>query len=188
MNRNILWQKDVQAAQAALAPAGVSRPAREGEPEKPPVVPPPDSRSERIVKFIPGEAMGLYVFLESVSKGFFTPKPTPGAAEAVAASSGQIQLFLWLALGIALVFNYFYLLWTWKVQRLSQRLVSCLALLVYVFAAGGAFATYAWYQPGYGAFALGVVGAFLIFAPEPPGPPLPPEQVVKNGNAAGGQG
>ena len=161
MNRNIIWEKDVAHARAKAAAGSRASGA--------PPPPDPDSRSERLLKFIPGEAIGLYLFLESAIKAAATPPESSGSG---IISANEKQILLWISLGVALVFNWLYLLRVWKVQRSSQRLISCVALVVYVFAGGGAFATYAWYKPLYGTLALAIAGAFLIFAPEPPGKPI----------------
>ena len=108
------------------------------------------------MKYIPGEAIGFYLFLEGVIK---TAVPT----------FPQNRIYLSIALLICLVFNWMYLRRIWKIRRRSQVLISSLALLVYVFASGGAFATFGWYTPWQGTALMGIAGAFLVFV-EPPGP------------------
>jgi hypothetical protein len=165
MNRNIVWEKDAKAAREAAG-----EPIRAGAPRGQPPVPDADSRAERLLKFIPGEAIGTYLFLETAIRAGGT-KPADGNA---VLDPAEVRFWLWIALGVAVVFNWLYLVRIWKVKRISQVIISCAALVVYVFAAGGAFATYEWYKPLYGTLALGVAAAFLLFAPEPPGPPVVP--------------
>jgi hypothetical protein len=167
MDRNIVWEKDIKAAWEKAEPGGPLR-----APGGAPPVPNPDSRAERLLKFIPGEAIGTYLFLETTIRAG-AAKP-PGGNPILSAE--EARGWLWIALGVGLVFSWLYLKRIWKVKRISQVLISCAALVVYVFAAGGPFATYEWYKPLFGTFALGVAAAFLLFAPEPPGPPLVPGQ------------
>jgi hypothetical protein len=164
MNRNIVWEKDAIHARQVLPTTGRG-------PAAAPPAPEADGRAERLLKFIPGEAVGLYLFLDSAIKGAATPAQADGAA---ILSHGEARVWLAIVLLAALVFNWLYLQYIWHVQRAYQWLVSCAALLVYVFAAGGVFATFDWYKPFYGTVALAIAGAFLIFAPEPPGKPLNP--------------
>jgi hypothetical protein len=163
MDRNIVWEKDVRDARKEAEPEGPLR-----APSGAPPVTNPDSRAERLLKFIPGEAIGTYLFLETTIRAG-APK-APGEESIL--SAAEARGWLWVALGVGLIFNWLYLKLIWKVKRLSQILISCAALVVYVFAAGGPFAAYEWYKPLYGTFALGVAAAFLLFAPEPPGPPV----------------
>ena len=82
-----------------------------------------------------------------------------------AISAHEARVWLWVMLIVAVVFNWLYLGKFWHVQRVYQRAISCLVLVVYVFAGGGAFSTYEWYKPLYGTFVLAIATAFLIRAP-----------------------
>ena len=114
-------------------------------------------------------------------------------------SAMNFSFFLAMGLVLALVFET-YLLTLSPIVAATERVGAAAAVrlsvraarlrgpqhltfaFVYVFAAGGVFAMYTWYKPVYGTLALGLVGTFLIFAPEPPGKPLPVNTVVDTGD------
>jgi hypothetical protein len=180
MNRNIITPKDVAQARAAERDTPVRRGEVTGAAPAQPKAPEPDSWYQRLLKYIPGEAIGLYLFLENLCKsGFPLPDPSKYStadelAKATTAVHDEQAPWLAAALVIAVVFNALYLWRIWKVQRVSQWLISCAALVVYVFAIGGVFATFPWYRPGLGMAVLAVGAAFLVFV-NPPGKPIDPQ-------------
>jgi len=113
-----------------------------------------DKWYERLLKYIPVETIGLYLALEGIIKS-----PEMGIR--------QRRFYLGATLVVSLVFTWLYLRRIAKVQLASQSLISCFALMVWVFAMGGIFATFAFYRPWQGTAALIVVTSFLAFI-EPP--------------------
>jgi hypothetical protein len=124
-------------------------------------VPSPDSWNQRLLKFIPGEAMGLYL---AIDRAIYT-------AGGLQTADKKNLLALWLALGLlaAIVFNVLYLKLIWRVARASQIAISTLALVAYVYATGGVFQPLGWAEPTAQMLVVIVVAAFLVFfkPPEP---------------------
>jgi hypothetical protein len=114
--------------------------------------PSPDAWQQRLLKYIPGEAIGMYVVLDK--------------AVQATGKDGHTQFWLVIVLVGAVAFNVLYLLRIWKLHRPSQILVSTGALLAYIYATGGAFASIS--TPVSQIVVLILAAAFLIFF-EPPG-------------------
>lgn len=180
MNRNIVTERDAQSARQSAA---LEAPSSQTS---------PDTWYQKLMKYIPGEAIGLYLVLDGIFKSAMgspsPPSPEVPAAAATTpalvvsqpladpADSTHIELQFWLgaSLAVALVFNWLYLRKFWKVTRPSQLAISSYALTVYVFAMGGVFATFAWYKPWQGTALLAVTAAFLAFVDPPEAPPANP--------------
>jgi hypothetical protein len=115
-----------------------------------------DDRFQKLLKFIPGESIGLYVGLDGVIRS---------------ASHDESSVRLWLSfvLLVCILFTWLYLRRFWHVTRLSQVAVSTVALVAYVFAIGGVFREFRFYQPWQSTLVLVVITAFLVFF-TPPGP------------------
>lgn len=116
-----------------------------------------DAPVTKLAKYIPGEALSLYLALAGVAAG-----------AQLAEGSGPT----WFAALIALVvvFNILYLRRIWRVKRWSQILVSTVSLVVYAFGTGGALVeTLSFYKPTLAAFAVIATTAFLAFF-DPPEP------------------
>lgn len=126
-----------------------------------PPVPSPDSWNQRLLKFIPGEAMGLYLALD---RAIYT-------AGGLQAPDKKNQLAFWLAVGllVAAIFNVLYLKLIWRVARASQIAISTVALVAYVYATGGVFQPLGWAEPTAQMLVVIVIAAFLVFfkPPEP---------------------
>lgn len=116
----------------------------------------PDTWYERLLNYTPAEAIALYLGLD-------------GIIRSAALSESEVQFWLGAAVIVSLVFTWLFLQRVWKVERWTQRAISMLALLVYIFALGGFFATFAFYRPWQGTALLAVAAAFLALA-DPPGP------------------
>lgn len=111
--------------------------------------------AEKLVKYFPVEALALYCVLE----------PTVMATSGVAWEG-----LLWAALGLVVVFCAVYLHLTWQVTRLSHLLISCIALVLYVAALGGPFATLPVFAPGYAVAAAVAATALMLLVPSPLAP------------------
>lgn len=119
------------------------------EPEQP-------SPAEKLVKYFPTEAFALYAGLEPLADTLFDGDP--------------LRWSLWLGLLLSLVLCVMFLRRFWNVRRPSQIAISCVALVVYVAALGGPFATISWWQPGFALLAAVIMTAFIIFVPAPTEP------------------
>jgi hypothetical protein len=116
-----------------------------------------DRAIERLAKFIPAEALSLYMALAGI---------------AASTTIEDVAKPYWLAglLVVSIVFNVLYLRRFWRVTRPSQIGVSSAALLVYALATGGPLIqSVPYYSPAAAAIALAIVTAFLAFF-EPPEP------------------
>jgi len=117
----------------------------------------PDAWFQRLAKYIPGEALGLYFGLA----GLFGANDLPGARGTV---------ILVVVLVVCLVFNTLYLRRLWRVKRWAQVAISGAALLAYAFASGGALVQQLpFYEPRVGTGVIIFVSACLAFF-DPPSP------------------
>ncbi|MBN2667516.1 MAG: hypothetical protein JXR67_13470 [Bacteroidales bacterium] len=101
-----------------------------------------DTYSDRLFKYIPAEIVAGYIFaagmLENLTK------------------AGEISVFQWGLFLIFLILTPLYLWRIQKVQKISQHIISALSFVVWVFALGGPFSLFSWYNPVYGAVLLPV--------------------------------
>jgi hypothetical protein len=132
-----------------------------------PAPPPPDRWYERLLKYIPVESIGLYLAVEGIVKS-------------ASLSRNELRVYLGLTLLVTLLFTWLYLLRVAGVELISQLIISCIALIVWVFALGGVFATFSYYKPWQGTVALVVAAAFLGF--------VKPPELEKNEPAPAGGG
>jgi hypothetical protein len=114
----------------------------------------------KLLKYFPAEALALYSALEPASNAAFT--------------GTTLTVMLWISLGLAVTFCGLYLRRFWNITHRRQIAVSIGALILYVAALGGPFATISWYNAGYALFASIAATAFMIFLPSPPAPPAGP--------------
>lgn len=179
MDRNIITTDDAARARKAAfkrihkpTSAG-SRPdamaSRPGEPEPMDggldIDTKPDQWFQRLAKYVPSEAIGLYLALAGLI------------------STNEVERYGLLALaalvGVCLVFNTLFLRRLWKVQRWSQVIVSHVALLTFVFATGGVLVQQLWfYGPRTATAALVLTTAFLTFFEPPSTRPAPSDNTV----------
>jgi hypothetical protein len=117
-------------------------------PSKSSAQPKPDTWNDRIVKFIPVEAVGMYLALDGLIRS--------GNSDPMSR-----RIMLAIALGVSLLFTVVYLKKIQKIRRQSQIAVSIVALIAWVFALGGCFQTFAFYSPWQGTAVLIVVTTFL---------------------------
>jgi hypothetical protein len=114
----------------------------------------PDEWYQRLMKYIPGEALSHYLTRDSLVRS--------------ASLQDKVAVWLGVVLAVAITFNLVYLVRVWRIRRLSQIAISTGALVVYVFAMGGVFKETMWWEPFQGALALVITTAFLSFF-KPPG-------------------
>src|SRR5437762_178547 len=128
MGREIITERDTQLQAASANAPDLARAA--GEPPPPP--PPTDEYLTKLMKYIPGDVVSLYVALEAI-----VATTTKNADDA--------KLPSWIIFFVCLVGTPLYL---WKIGKVSMSLQLCIATLafaVWVFALGGPFECFAWY-------------------------------------------
>ena len=166
MDRNINWHQD-SAINIAAEQQGVasdenplafrkSKPSPSGGRKKPDVsrVAQKDKWFEQLLKYIPAEAISLYIALDGVPRS-------------VQMTDTERRWWYFFAISVAVTFTYIYLLKVWNIKRISQIGLSVFALLVYVYAQGGFVSTFDFYKPWQGTILLVITAAFLAFVPPP---------------------
>ena len=116
------------AAAAPPAPGGIT-------------VPSADDYLTKLLKFVPLEVLGAYLFLQGVVIGNV-------------AKGSDLSWWLGALLVGVVVLSIPYDRSVLNVVRWPQIAVGCLGLVVYVFSLGGWFATTTWYHQWYGSIAL----------------------------------
>lgn len=106
--------------------------------------------SDKLMRYIPAEALALYTMLDP-------------AVRSIEAGTG-LKIGLWIALGVSVIFCWLYLMRISRVA-LQHRVISTVALIAYISSVGGPFAEYSAWKPGFGLIAAVVVSAFLVFVP-----------------------
>jgi hypothetical protein len=117
----------------------------------------PDAWFQRLAKYIPAEALGLY----------FTLAGLVGVDDL---QGNRGIMILVTVVMVCIVFNTLYLRRLWKVSRWGQISISGAALLAYAFASGGALIQQLpFYEPRIGTFVVVLASAFMAFI-DPPSP------------------
>lgn len=120
------------------------------------VVPGPDGYKERLLKYIPAESVALYLTLDGICRSSW------------ANEGDKLWKGLLFSLVVVLAFTPLYLRRVGRVEKRGQIALSSLALVVWVSAIGGWFATLSWWEPAFGSIALVVVTALLPLVEDPP--------------------
>lgn len=162
MDRNIITRKDAQETNAEVRAADDLRRKTEGLPERKAIQGPnglpgtikPDETLARLVKFIPAEALSLYLALSGITATVQPP-------------ADQALYWLTALLSVTALFNALYLYRLWNVTRITQIAASTVALIIYAIAANGPLVQALKVPPIAATLALTVVTAFLCFF-EPP--------------------
>jgi hypothetical protein len=121
-----------------------------------------DTWYERILKYVPVEAVSMYLALD---------RGIAASGEAI----GERVKLLALALLCSVAFNVAYLFRVAGVRSQVQVWVSSLALVAYVYVNGGVFNAIGWANPTRQLFVLVMTGAVLTFF-------KPPMLAAKNGS------
>lgn len=112
--------------------------------------------AEKLVKYFPTEAFALYAALEPLCGTVF--------------EGSALKVSLWVSLALALVFCALFLERFWAIVLKRQIAISCAALVLYVAALGGPFATIDGYKVGYALILAVVASAFIVFVKAPTDP------------------
>lgn len=131
--RQVLTRKNIAMVKAKL-------PEEEKEKVK------PDDYKERILKYMPGEVVTLYLLVYGLAK----------------ASEDQIQfeVISWVLFAVGIIGTILHL---WRIAKVDwvQILISTIAFVVWVFALGGPFLQLPWYNSVYGALLLPIYTFFI---------------------------
>jgi hypothetical protein len=120
----------------------------------------PDEWYQRLAKFIPSEALSLYL-------------AAAGAVPSTQMDRESKIIWLLIVLAVAVLFNVLYLKRIWKVQRVSQVAVSSFALVIFAFSTGGELVrALPFYEPWRGSLVLIFTTAFLAFFSPPEAAPI----------------
>lgn len=101
-----------------------------------------DNYVDRLFKYIPAELVAGYIFVLGVMKRL--------------TDTGEIRILQWLLFFIFCVLTPLYIWRVQKVRKIQQHVISLLSFVIWVFALGGPFALYSWYNPIYGEILLPV--------------------------------
>lgn len=100
----------------------------------------------RVLKHIPSEIVMVYITVDGVLRASYDPT--------VWADRQVLIKLLWIIAGGLTVLTPLWLYRVMRVRRPSRLLISTLSVPVWLFALGGPFALYRWYQPAFGAVVL----------------------------------
>ncbi len=95
---------------------------------------------DRLIKYIPAEAVACYVFVSGVI--------------ARLERAGVRHVIGWSVLVLFCVLTGWYLWRVQKVRKVQQLAISVLSFIVWAFALGGPFTFFPWYDPLYGEILL----------------------------------
>lgn len=105
-----------------------------------------DDIKDRIIKYIPGEVVAMYIFLTGIANQL--PSETK-------------PLILWIILIVLTLGTWLYLERIEKVKKTDQLIITTISFVVWVFALGGPFVYLDWYFPAYGQLLLGLYTFFV---------------------------
>lgn len=102
----------------------------------------PDGYADRLLKYVPAEAVAFYLGCDGIIRSVFTDSTNER---------------FWLLVGVSLVGligTPFYLRRLERVLKPTQVIVSTIAFAVWIFAIGSWFVAFDWYRPALGALAV----------------------------------
>lgn len=111
-----------------------------------------DRYADRLLKYIPAEAVVCYLFVLGVMEKL--------------SGENEIRIFQWSVFVVFCILTAMYLWRVLDVRKFMQIAISVMAFVVWVFALGGPFALLPWYDPVYGEILLPVF-TFTIALIEP---------------------
>jgi hypothetical protein len=111
-------------------------------------VPGSDDYKSRLMKYIPGEVVVLYLTLD-------------GTVNSASIETSLKSQLLWSIFLILLFGTWLYLSKIEKVTKKTQLFISTIAFAIWVFTLGGPFASLSWYLPLYGAILLPLYTFFV---------------------------
>ena len=151
-------ERGPSAAKPRRAPAKPSAPPAVDAGPVPAVLveePKPDNWYKKLLKYTPAEAIAFYLALDGLCRSAVPDKV-------------ELRGYLGVTLLLSVIFSWMFLAKFWKVRRFSTKLLSTVALVAYVFAIGGMFATFDFYRPWHGTAVVLITATFLSLW-DPPG-------------------
>jgi hypothetical protein len=138
MSREIISARDVMASESESGAYNFDFTPKSPAPEKMASHSAADGYTTRLLKYVPAEVVALFVTLDALIR-----------------SSDNVAFpVYWGVFLFCLIGTYLYLWRVAKVRKQSQLLISTVAFAVWVFALGGPFAHFSWYEPIYGGLLL----------------------------------
>jgi len=134
MAREVLTLNDIQRFNKSGSATGL-----QGETSYPTGA---DTYVDRLFKYIPAELVAGYIFVLGVVKRL--------------TDTGEIRFIHWLLFILFCILTPLYLWRVQKVVKIGQHIISFLSFVVWVFALGGPFTLFGWYNPLYGEILLPV--------------------------------
>jgi hypothetical protein len=137
MGREVITSQDVDDAIAARDAAGTLAAGGDGN------VPNADEYSDRLIKYIPGEIVSVYLFVSGVlvtARGQITPE--------------TLNYLQWGLCAFLFIMTPVYLSRVQAVKKKQQWAIVMISFVIWVFTLGGPFAQFSWYHPVYGAVLL----------------------------------
>jgi hypothetical protein len=132
MSREVLTQKDIKLLnESGRAVKGPGDPATTTS---------KDVYFDRLLKYIPAEVVACYIFILGLIQKLTGP--------------AEIMVIQWAVFIIFCFITFLYLWRVAKVKKAQQLVISVVAFVVWVFALGGPFILYSWYNPLYGEILL----------------------------------
>lgn len=152
-DRNIVTEKDAVRLRSQAAPRAMEKieglsTLSVGSSTVP--VPSADDYLTKLLKYLPLEVLGVYLFLATLIKQNVT------GTSALAAWLLGLLVF---AVIVTCLYDYLVL----HVKRAVQIIMSGIGIAVYVLASGDWFATTGWYHPWYGTAALPIYALLIQF-------------------------
>ncbi len=176
LNRNIITDEDVAhylAAQAGQGP--LPRTLAGSAPGQNALNPPTaDDYITKLIKYVPPEVVGAYLFLNTLI--------TQNEAAGTTARAGWLLALLVVSVAAAALYASSVL----GVVRPEQIAMTAIGTAVYIFAIGGWFATTTWYHPWYGTAVLPIFALAVAMLRLPPLPPEVDVRTVPGGAQPGG--
>jgi hypothetical protein len=134
MSREVITLKDIRqfnkSGETAKLPEDFTYPATK------------DGYFDRLFKYIPAELVAGYIFVLGVMKQI--------------TDAGELRILQWILFSVFCILTPLYLWRIQKVKKIQQHIISLLSFIVWIFALGGPFALYSWYNPVYGQILLPV--------------------------------
>ena len=132
MAREVLTAKDIkqfnESGRVSKLPADSSVPTGQ------------DEYLDRLLKYIPAEVVACYIFVLGLMQNL--------------AGTGGTKVIHWIVFVVFCAFTWIYLSRILRVTKVQQLIISVVAFVVWVFALGGPFAQYGWYNSIYGEILL----------------------------------
>lgn len=101
-----------------------------------------DNYVDRLFKYIPSEIVAGYIFILGVLTRL--------------TEQAETMIIQWIIFIVFCALTPLYLWRIQKVKKIQQHIISLISFIVWVFAIGGPFTTFSWYNPLYGEILLPV--------------------------------